>query len=535
MVITSHSIRRLYHGCGHHPKQQQQHRQTLHSSQCNQRVYTKSSHALVFAAVAVTTAAIVRDDSENNDTTTPYRYPYSSRRSMTLCRTMDPNEDSRTDTSAVTTAPSVLQREQENLPSPQLRPPSNAGFSLFSPNCLEYDHYNGVTIDLDFINDDDDDDDEHYDGSIPFPERLQHQLQIWKAEGVIRGVWIHVPPRLAAYVPTCIEQGFDFHMVTPSTTTATNDADGPLETDSENSNKTTGSKNVLILSQWLPDSTSRLPFGPTHQVGVGCLIWHPDDAPILGPQRRLLVVQEKSGPAATFRLWKLPTGLADPNEDIHDAAIRELHEETGLVGHFDGLLLVRQAHPNMVTATNATVATISTTTDKLQDDHTRYRPKKSSVQRKTSDLFFICQMTLQSSQNKKSTSTTTDIWTACPDEIAAIQWMPVQEYCQQLRWQSSPLYMELNRVILAAASTTTTTTLDSVSPHPDPATKLTAGSEVAAKRTVTPLWNDTTLPVWVDPNNNSNNNGNNATTPAALGANKQTAVSTYTNTFYSVR
>jgi len=47
---------------------------------------------------------------------------------------------------------------------------------------------------------------------------------------------------------------------------------------------------MLILKQWLPDTPSRLPLGPTHQVGVGALI--------LDDEGKMLVVQEKSGPAA---------------------------------------------------------------------------------------------------------------------------------------------------------------------------------------------------------------------------------------------
>jgi hypothetical protein len=34
------------------------------------------------------------------------------------------------------------------------------------------------------------------------------------------------------------------------------------------------------------------------------------------------------------------------------------------------------------------------------------------------------------------------------DEIAAIQWMPVQEFCDQQTWQGSPLYTTLNNCIL---------------------------------------------------------------------------------------
>jgi hypothetical protein len=51
-------------------------------------------------------------------------------------------------------------------------------------------------------------------------------------------------------------------------------------------------KGQLVLTKWLPtDGESRLPNGPTHQVGIGGLIFHP----VTG---KMLVVQEKSGPAA---------------------------------------------------------------------------------------------------------------------------------------------------------------------------------------------------------------------------------------------
>ena len=235
---------------------------------------------------------------------------------------------------------------------------------------------------------------------------------------------------------------------------------------------------------------------------------------MLGPQRRILVVQEKSGPAATFRLWKLPTGLADPNEDIHDAAIRELYEETGLVGQFDGLLLVRQAHPNVLPTTpNITIGASSGSTSKAMTTdvgNTKRNPKSSSVQRKISDLFFICQLSIPQQEQLQSDSSSVNddepIWTACPNEIAAIQWMTVQDYCNQQRWQSSPLYMELNRVILESASTSIPRTLSN-------------------DATVMLLWNDTTLPVWLDGND----------TALYQESKNQIPVPVYTNTFYSVK
>ena len=44
----------------------------------------------------------------------------------------------------------------------------------------------------------------------------------------------------------------------------------------------------------------------------------------------MLVVQEKSGPAAARQLWKIPTGLTDLHEDIVKAIAREVKEETRL-------------------------------------------------------------------------------------------------------------------------------------------------------------------------------------------------------------
>lgn len=62
----------------------------------------------------------------------------------------------------------------------------------------------------------------------------------------------------------CVEKGFAYHFV---------------------------KNNKLILSRWLPNGVaSKLPLGPTHQVGVGTVVFHPSDP------SQMLVVQEKTGP-----------------------------------------------------------------------------------------------------------------------------------------------------------------------------------------------------------------------------------------------
>ena len=131
----------------------------------------------------------------------------------------------------------------------------------------------------------------------------------------------------------------------------------------------------------------------------------------------MLVVQEVTGPAAARGLWKMPTGLIDPGEDIGEAAERELAEETGLEGATcKGVLAFRQAHG-------------------------------ASAGRASSDLFFVCLLKLSPQQSAAALENLK----AQEHEIAAIRWMPVQEYCDQEVWQKSPVYQELNQAILDAA------------------------------------------------------------------------------------
>ena len=61
-------------------------------------------------------------------------------------------------------------------------------------------------------------------------------------------------------------------------------------------------------------------------------------------KKKLLLVQEKSGPLRGSGIWKLPTGLVEQGEDIATAAEREVLEETGVAARFIGVLCFRHAH-----------------------------------------------------------------------------------------------------------------------------------------------------------------------------------------------
>jgi 8-oxo-dGTP pyrophosphatase MutT (NUDIX family) len=109
-----------------------------------------------------------------------------------------------------------------------------------------------------------------------------------------------------------------------------------------------------------------------------------------------------------YKLWKMPTGLLDPGEDVGEAAVRELKEETGLDGKLERILSIRQAHS----------------------------------EGRASDLFFVCKLRLDDlNQTPKLQK----------EEILELQWMNPTEYSEQELWRESPVYQELNASIMRAA------------------------------------------------------------------------------------
>jgi hypothetical protein len=60
----------------------------------------------------------------------------------------------------------------------------------FGESVLSYDHYNGVTMHLDKLDDDD----------ATFPKKLKEAINFWKAEGR-KGIWVHCSTDKAHLVP----------------------------------------------------------------------------------------------------------------------------------------------------------------------------------------------------------------------------------------------------------------------------------------------------------------------------------------------
>merc|ERR1712046_41301 len=92
-----------------------------------------------------------------------------------------------------------------------------------------------------------------------------------------------------------------------------------------------------MLTRWLPDTPSSLPLYPHHQIGVGGMV--------LDNAGRVLCIQERAGMTAGMKdFWKLPGGLVDPQEDLCDAVVREVLEETGVKAVFECVATIRETH-----------------------------------------------------------------------------------------------------------------------------------------------------------------------------------------------
>lgn len=218
------------------------------------------------------------------------------------------------------------------------------------------DKYDGVIIDYKSLPSD----------TELFTDRLKLSLDHWRVSQK-RGVWLKLPLDKAKFVPIAADMGFAYHHA---------------------------EKNYVMMTHWLAESEDRLPANASHQVGVGCIVVH---------EGKLLVVQEKSGPLRGTGVWKIPTGLVDAGEEISDAAMREVEEETGIKTTFQKVLCFRHAH---------------------------------SMLFGKSDIFLVCVLS----------PNTFDI-THQEAELVACEWKDPEEFFKQSFFLQSPVHTLLNDLI----------------------------------------------------------------------------------------
>ncbi|KAI3510331.1 hypothetical protein L1887_17238 [Cichorium endivia] len=186
---------------------------------------------------------------------------------------------------------------------------------------------------------------------IMFTCLLKASMLHWKQQGK-RGIWIKLPIELVNLIEPVVKEGFYYHHAETK---------------------------HLMLVHWIPETINTLPANASHRVGIGAFL--------MNQNGQVLVVQEKSGKFQGTGIWKFPTGVVDEGEDICDAAVREVKEETGIDSKFIEVLAFRQSH-------------------------------KSFFEK--SDLFFMCMLQPLSFNIHLQEK-----------EIEAAQWMAFEEYASQ--------------------------------------------------------------------------------------------------------
>lgn len=135
---------------------------------------------------------------------------------------------------------------------------------------------------------------------------------------------------------------------------------------------------IASLSLWLKDNVeNKIPEYATHQIGVGAIAINSKD--------EILCVRELRN---NYRPWKIPGGLSELGENIDAAAVREVKEETGIDCRFKSILAFRHTH---------------------------------GLQFGRSDLYFVCRLEPIEDEGIPEP-------VAQENEIAAVAWVPLQEY-----------------------------------------------------------------------------------------------------------
>ncbi|KAM7349044.1 uncharacterized protein ACRADG_008131 isoform 2-T4 [Cochliomyia hominivorax] len=201
------------------------------------------------------------------------------------------------------------------------------------------DRFNGITIDSGL----------EFNVKENFAEKLEKSLAYWQ-EQKRRAIWFHVKTEHSEWVPHLTKFNFEFHHA---------------------------KNGMVVLYRWLPqDEYPNLPVYSHTMLGVGGLV--------VNDKNEVLVVSERF--ALIPNSWKLPGGYAEPHEDIVDAAIREVREETGIESVFNTIISLRHAHGGPFGC---------------------------------SDIYCVVALTPTSLELQR-----------CEREIAKVQWMPCEEYLQ---------------------------------------------------------------------------------------------------------
>ena len=141
------------------------------------------------------------------------------------------------------------------------------------------------------------------------PENFQQVLEVslvdWTQQH-LKAVWLFVPNSQLELTGVCRDFGFYPHHVSDS---------------------------GIMMAKWLKDYPNSLPTYSTHYIGVGGVIFNPDN-------QILLVKNRHSGIGISN--WRVPGGLVEANELIINGAVREVLEETNIQSRPLGVIGFRE-------------------------------------------------------------------------------------------------------------------------------------------------------------------------------------------------
>ena len=172
----------------------------------------------------------------------------------------------------------------------------------------------------------------------------------------VSSIWVQVPMSRGALLEDMTESGLQFHHAEGDTA------------------------NLLL---WLGKGESKVPTFATHQIGVGAMVVNSRD--------EILCVREIRN---NFMPWKIPGGLSELGEQLDEAVIREVMEETGVPCRFKSIVCFRHTH---------------------------------ELQFGRSDLYFVCALEPIEKVNESGKNS---IPTPIPQEgeIECVAWVPMQDY-----------------------------------------------------------------------------------------------------------
>lgn len=141
-----------------------------------------------------------------------------------------------------------------------------------------------------------------------FAKKLETSLAHW-IESRKRGIWFRVNLQDAEWIPILAQNKFIFHHARDD---------------------------FVMMIRWLPtDETPNIPPYAHTLIGVGAIV--------INDKSELLVVKEKYNILPTS-MWKLPGGYVESGENLADAAIREVQEETNISAEFISLVVTLHGH-----------------------------------------------------------------------------------------------------------------------------------------------------------------------------------------------